>query len=158
MMLRDRFRKGNFQILTKIHGDYVEGGVLHPRKRKSGDKWTNSNKGHVTGLRNMPPAGWLLSSPIHTLNARARTAIELGEIMEDLLLRVCKLLSQGVSVLLVGPMPRHPEKCCLDTNHLMDSGYSLDEFTRMCYLMSTYMLGILQQKNVKVLHPGEIFR
>ena len=157
MMLVDRFRKGNYQILTKNHGDYVSEGVLHPRKRKNGDKWINNNKGYVTGLRNMPPAGWLLSSPIHTLNARARTANELGEILADLLLRVSKLLEQGKSILLVGPMPQHPEKCCLDTNHHMESGYSPDEFTQMCFLVSTFMVGILRQKNATVLHPGEIF-
>ena len=83
--------------------------------------------------------------------------MELGELLEDVLSKVRKLLSRGVSLILVGPMPRHPEKCCLDTNSHMDSGYSPDEFTRMCYLMSTYMVGVLRQKNVKVLHPGEIF-
>ena len=59
-------------------------------------------------------------------------------------------------MLIVGPMPRHPEKCCLDTYH-MDAGFSPYEFTRMCYLVSTYMVGILKHKNVAVLHPREIF-
>ena len=39
----------------------------------------------------------------------------------------------------------------------MDSDFSPDEYTRMCYLVSTYMAGVLKQKNVSVLHPGEIF-
>ena len=39
----------------------------------------------------------------------------------------------------------------------MDSDFSPDEFTRMCYLVSTYMVGVLKQENVSVLHPGEIF-
>ena len=98
----------------------------------------------------------MLSTPIHTLNARARTVNELGELLADLLSKVSKLLKQGKSMLIVGPMPRHPEKCCLNSNH-MDAGFSPDEFTRMCYLVSTYMVGILKHKNVAVLHPGEIF-
>ena len=158
MMLKDRVRKGNFQIITESHAHLVQKGVLHPRKKKGADRWTNSNKGYVTGLRAQPQAGWKLACPIHTLAAKARSAMELGELMEDVLSRVRKLLSEGCqSIILVGPMPRHPEKCCLDTNSHMDSGYSPDEFNRMCYLMSTYMVGILRQKNVKVLHPGEIF-
>ena len=157
MMLTDRYRKGNYQILTKNHSCYDTEGVLHPRKKKNGEKWTKNNKGYVSGLRLMPSNGWLLSSSIHTLNARAWTANELGELLADLLSRVSKLIQQGKSILIVGPMPRHPEKCCLNMDHHMQAGYSPDEFTRMCYLVSTYMVGILQQKNATVLHPGEIF-
>ena len=59
-------------------------------------------------------------------------------------------------MLIVGPMPRHPERCCLDNSH-MDADFSPDEYTRMCYLVSTYMVGVLKQENAFVLHPGEIF-
>ena len=51
-----------------------------------------------------------------------------------------------------------PRKVCLDTDHHMQARYSPDEFTWICYLVSTYMVGILWQKNATVLHPGEIFR
>ena len=131
-------------------------GSCIPARKKNGEKWTNNNKDYVSGLRLMPSNGWLLSSPIHTLNARARTANELGELVDDLLPRVSKLLQQRESILIVGPMPRHPERCCLAADH-MQARYSPDEFNWMCYLISTYMVVILRQKNVTVMHPREIF-
>ena len=155
MMLADRFRSGNYQILAKPHSIMVTEGIQHPRKKK-GDKWTNKNVGYVSGDRRVPNKGFLLSGPIHTLNSRARSLNELGELLADLLSKVRKLLSKGKFMLIVGPMPRHPERCCLDNSH-MDSDFSPDEFTRMCYLVSTFMAGVLKQKNVSVLHPGEIF-
>ena len=155
MMLTDRFRSGNYQILVKCHSAMVTEKIQHPRKRK-GDKWTNKNMGYVSGDRRVPTKGFLLANPIHTLNARARSLLELGELLVDLLSRVRKLLSKGKSMLIVGPMPRHPERCCLDSNH-MDADFSPDEYTRMCYMASSFMAGVLKQENVFVLHPGEIF-
>ena len=69
-------------------------GVQHPRKKK-GDKWTNKNMSYVSGDRRVPTKGFSLSNPIHILNARARSVNELGELLADLLSRVCKLLSKG---------------------------------------------------------------
>ena len=39
----------------------------------------------------------------------------------------------------------------------MESGFSPSEYTRRCYLISTFLVTYLESRNVSVLHPGEIF-
>ena len=152
MMLVDR--SGRYQILTETHGSLISKKQEYPRKNTGNSNvWSN---GKVWGKKYIPPSKFQIKSPIHTLNSRVRTDKEVDDLLTDVLSRVSKLLEQGGYVILVGPMPRHPEACCSNSTHMMH-GFSAADYTRRCYLVSTFLVMALQQKNISVLHPGEIF-
>ena len=65
--------------------------------------------------------------PIHLLNARMRTE---GEV-NDLLINVCRRVNQLAAlrngqIIIVGPMPRYPSRCCDDNDH-MPKGFTCSE-------------------------------
>ena len=83
-----------------------------------------------------------------------------GEV-QDLLIDVCRRVNQLAAqrkgqVIIVGPMPRHPSRCCDDNDH-MQKGFVCTDYTKRCYLISSFLELVLEQKNIYVLHPGQVY-
>ena len=95
--------------------------------------------------------------PIHLLNSRMRTEGEVNDLLVDVCRRVNQLAVQRKGqVIVVGPMPRHPSRCCDDNEH-MQKGFVSSDYTKRCYLISSFLELVLEQKNIYVLHPGQVY-
>ena len=141
-------RNGLLNIRTETHKDYT-------------DRMDKNAKAKF-GLRYEPKRlkmGRVRKSkvPIHLLNARMRTNGEVNDLLVDVCRRINKLAAQRKGqVLLVGPMPRHPSRCCDDSDH-MQMGFTCSDYTKRCYLVSSFLKQVLEPENIYVLHPGQVF-
>ena len=154
LMLIDK--SGRYNVMVERHADLVAANKETKRAKFGNQVVRNNQTGKVWATRFNNPSGYKLSRPIHPVNARVRTNEEVERLLDDVIARVKKISKHRSSIILVGPQPRHPERCCGDVSHLPQD-FSPSEFTRLCYMVSTFLVCALEQKNLYVLHPGEVF-
>ena len=154
LMLIDK--SGRYNVMVERHADLVADNKETKRAKFGNQVVRNNQTGKVWATKFNSPSGYKLTRPIHPVNARARTNEEVEILLNEVITHVEKLSKQRSSIVLVGPQPRHPERCCGDVSHLPQD-FSPTEYTRRCYLVSTFLVSALEQENLYVLHPGEVF-
>ena len=92
----------------------------------------------------------------HAIQAKLRDFDETVSLLNEWTQIVKVLTEKSPRIIVVGPQPRYPVKCCDDGDHFPKE-YDGQEYAKDCYDLASFMAMQMVMEGVFMVHPGDVF-